>query len=167
MQQRIVKAHAAAEEKEEYSLIGGLKEAFASIPANLADAAGAIFDPLGFSGAAEEVVEGEDKDANMVTIRGLKKHFSKGFHQAFAFLLFVLLYVPCLAATGVVFREIGKGYGTVFVAYLTVVGWSVATVYNAVMVTGSVFWALTGAGILAAMFAGFYLYGRKHKVDMV
>jgi hypothetical protein len=55
----------------------------------------------------------------------------------------------------------------VFVAYLTVVGWSVATVYNAVMVTGSSFWALTGAGILAAMFIGFFLYGRKHKVDMV
>ena len=157
----------SGEAESEYSLIGGLKEAFATVPANLVDAFGAITDPLGFSGAAEEVVEGEDKDANMVTISGLKKHFSKGFHQAFAFLLFVLLYVPCLAATGVVFREIGKGYGTVFVAYLTVVGWSVATVYNAVMVTGSVFWALTGAGILAAMFAGFYLYGRKHKVDMV
>jgi Fe2+ transport system protein B len=71
------------------------------------------------------------------------------------------------AATGVVFREIGKGYGTVFVAYLTVVGWSVATVYNAVMVTGSAFWAFIGSGILVAMFGGFYLYGRKHKVDMV
>ena len=95
------------------------------------------------------------------------KHFSKGFHQAFAFLLFVLLYVPCLAATGVVFREIGKGYGIVFVAYLTVVGWSVATLYNAVMVTGSSLWALVGAGVLTAMFGGFWAYGKKHRVDMI
>jgi ferrous iron transport protein B len=152
---------------EEYSLIGGMKEAFASIPANLADAAGAIFDPLGFSGAAEDVTEGEEKEANEATINGLKKHFTKGFHQAFAFLLFVLLYVPCIAATGTVFREVGKGYGIVFVAYLTTIGWSVATIYHAVMVSHSSLWFSIGAGILAAMFGFFWAYGKKHRVDMI
>ena len=158
---------AAAEEKEEYSLIGGLKKAFASIPANLADAAGAIFDPLGFSGAAEDVTEGEEKEANEATINGLKRHFTKGFHQAFAFLLFVLLYVPCIAATGTVFREVGKGYGIVFVAYLTTIGWSVATLYHAVMVSHSSLWFCIGAGMLAAMFGFFWAYGKKHRVDMI
>ena len=158
---------ASAEEKEEYSLIGGLKEAFASIPATLADAAGAIFDPLGFSGAAEDVTEGEEKEANEATINGLKKHFTKGFHQAFAFLLFVLLYVPCIAATGTVFREVGKGYGIVFVAYLTTIGWSVATIYHALMVSHSSLWFSIGAGILAAMFGFFWAYGKKHRVDMI
>jgi ferrous iron transport protein B len=158
---------ASAEEEVEYSLIGGLKEAFASIPANLADAAGAIFDPLGFSGAAEDVTEGEEKEANEATINGLKKHFTKGFHQAFAFLLFVLLYVPCIAATGTVFREVGKGYGIVFVAYLTTIGWSVATIYHAVMVSHSSLWFCIGAGILAAMFGFFWAYGKKHRVDMI
>jgi ferrous iron transport protein B len=158
---------AAAEEEEEYSLIGGLKEAFASIPANLADAASAIFDPLGFSGAAEDVTEGEEKEANEATINGLKKHFTKGFHQAFAFLLFVLLYVPCIAATGTVFREVGKGYGIVFVAYLTTIGWSVATIYHALMVSHSSLWFSIGAGILAAMFGSFWAYGKKHRVDMI
>jgi ferrous iron transport protein B len=144
-----------------------MKEAFASIPANLADAAGAIFDPLGFSGAAEDVTEGEEKEANEATINGLKKHFTKGFHQAFAFLLFVLLYVPCIAATGTVFREVGKGYGIVFVAYLTTIGWSVATIYHAVMVSHSSLWFCIGAGILAAMFGSFWAYGKKHRVDMI
>ena len=155
-----------AEEKNEYSLIGGLKDAFVSIPNNLAGVFPAFFDPLGFSDAADEVTEGEAKDDNLVTISGLRKHFTGGFHQAFAFLLFILLYVPCIAATGVVFREIGIGYGTVFVAYLTTVGWSVATVYNAIMVTHSVLWATVGVGILVAMFGGFWLYGRKHKINM-
>jgi ferrous iron transport protein B len=152
---------------EEYSLIGGMKEAFASIPANLADAAGAILDPLGFSGAAEDVTEGEEKEANEATINGLKKHFTKGFHQAFAFLLFVLLYVPCIAATGTVFREVGKGYGIVFVGYLTAIGWSVATIYHAVMVSNSCLWFCIGAGILTAMFGSFWAYGKKHRVDMI
>ena len=55
----------------------------------------------------------------------------------------------------------------VFVAYLTLVGWSVATVYHAVMVSQSVLWLAVGAGALTAMFAGFWAYGRKHRVDML
>ena len=75
--------------------------------------------------------------------------------------------MPCLAATGVVFREIGKFYGAVFVGYLTVLGWSVATVYHAVMVSGSTLWLFIGLSAIAAMFVAFYFYGRRHKVDMI
>ncbi len=97
----------------------------------------------------------------------LRNHFSKGFHQAFAFLLFILLYVPCVGATAVVFKEIGKLYGAIFVAYLTALGWSVATVYHALMVSGSLTWLATGLAIPAIMFAGFWLFGKHHRVDMV
>jgi ferrous iron transport protein B len=157
----------APDEEKEYSLIGGLKEAFASIPANLGDVFSSFLDPLGFSTAADDVVEGDEKEENAATIKGIRKHFSKGVHQAFAFLLFVLLYIPCLAATGVVFREIGKFYGAIFVGYLTVLGWSIAAIYHAVMVTHSVFWLSTGIGMLIAMFGGFWLYGKKRKIDMI
>ena len=97
----------------------------------------------------------------------LRKHFPKGFHQAFAYLLFILLYVPCLGATAVVFKEIGKFYGAIFVTYLTVLGWSVATMYHAVTVSGSALWFAVGAGAVAVMFGGFGLYGRAHRVDLV
>ena len=96
----------------------------------------------------------------------LRRHFSGGFHQAFAYLLFILLYVPCVGATAVVFKEIGKFYGAVFVTYLTALGWSVATIYHAVMVSGSVFWGCAGAGIIAAMFGVFALLGRVRKVPL-
>ena len=97
----------------------------------------------------------------------LRAHFTKGFHQAFAYLLFVLLYVPCLGATAVVFKEIGKFYGAIFVSYLTALGWSVATIYHAVFVSGSVLWGMIGAGIIAALFALFTLIGRRHRIDVV
>ncbi len=97
----------------------------------------------------------------------LRRHFPKGFHQAFAYLLFILLYVPCLGATAVVFKEIGKFYGAVFVAYLTVLGWSVATIYHAVMVSHNVLWGGVGASLIAAMFGAFWLYGCRHRVEMV
>ena len=98
--------------------------------------------------------------------REMRRHFPKGFHQAFAYLLFILLYVPCVGATALVFKEVGKGYGCVFVCFLTVLGWSVATIYHAVLVSGSLPWFCVGAGLLAAMFGGFWAYGRRHRVDM-
>jgi hypothetical protein len=149
-----------------YSLVGGLKEAFASIPENLSGVIGGLFDPLGIDSADGEE-DGETAAGKDATVDALRKHFPKGVHQMYSFLLFVLLYVPCLAATGVVFREIGKLYGAIFVAYLSLLGWSVATVYHAVMVSHSSFWFCVGSGILVAMFGSFWCYGKKHRIDMI
>ena len=99
--------------------------------------------------------------------RELRRHFPKGFHQAFAYLLFILLYVPCLGATAVVFKEIGRFYGVIFVTYLTVLGWSVAAIYHVATVSHSVLWGGVGAALIAAMFGSFWLYGRKHRVELV
>ena len=150
---------------EEYSFLGGIKEAFATIPENLKGVGGRLLDPLGVGDAQGEAEDEAEETASAVG--ALRQHFPKGFHQVFSFLLFILLYVPCIAATGVVFREIGKLYGTIFIGYLTLLGWSVATIYHAVMVSGSSFWFSIGTGILVAMFAGFWAYGRKHRVDMI
>ena len=157
---------AAASGNESYSLIGGLKEAFASIPENLSGVLDGFIDPLGL-GSAKEELQGDGKAENDAAIDSLRRHFPKGVHQMFSFLLFVLLYVPCLAATGIVFREIGKFYGVIFVGYLTLLGWSVATIYHAVMVSHSGLWLCIGVGVLASMFGGFWLYGKKHRIDML
>ena len=98
--------------------------------------------------------------------KALRDHFPKGFHQAFAYLLFILLYVPCVGATAVVFKEIGKFYGAVFVTYLTVLGWSVATIYHALMVSHSALWLAVGVGVILLMFVGFALYGRNSRVEL-
>lgn len=152
-------------EEEEYSFWGGMKEAVVAMWDGLKDVGGKLIDPLGISGEQEGLEE--DADESAATCRTLRKHFPKGTHQMFSYLLFILLYVPCLAATGVVFREIGKGYGSVFVGYLTVLGWSIATMYHAVMVSRSVLWFSVGAGLITAMYCAFWLYGRKHKVNMI
>ena len=154
-------------EDGEYSFWGGIGEALATIPENLSAVFGRLADPLDLRGAEEEVEDEDCAEETSVAVDSLRRHFPKGFHQVFSFLLFVLLYVPCLAATGVVYREIGKFYGTIFVGYLTVLGWSVATIYHAVAVSGSVIWLVVGCGLVAAMFGGFWAYGRKHRVDMI
>ena len=149
-------------EKAEYSLVRGIKAAFASVPKNLSGVLKGFIDPLASSDVREEVGREETR-----TIDALKRHFPKGIHQVYSFLLFILLYVPCIAATGVVFREIGKIYGIIFVCYLTVLGWSVAAVYHALMVSHSSLWFLVGSSTLVLMFTGFWAFGRKHRIDMI
>ena len=153
---------ASHNEKEEYSLVRGIKAAFASVPKNLSGVLKGFIDPLASSDAHEEAGREETR-----TIDALKRHFPKGIHQVYSFLLFILLYVPCIAATGVVFREIGKIYGIIFVCYLTVLGWSVAAVYHALMVSHSSLWFLVGSSTLVLMFTGFWAFGRKHRIDMI
>lgn len=145
---------AEARSEPEYSFLGGMKAAFASIPQNLAG--------IWRTSLHSEEIEVEKRDVD-----ALRRHFPKGTHQMFSFVLFVLLYVPCVAATGVVFREVGKIYGAIFVAYLTVLGWSIASIYHAIMVTQSFFWFAIGGGALLLMFGGFWLYGRHHRIDML
>ena len=149
-------------EKAEYSLVRGIKAAFASVPKNLSGVLKGFIDPLASSDVREEVGCEDTR-----TIDALKRHFPKGIHQVYSFLLFILLYVPCIAATGVVFREIGKIYGIIFVCYLTVLGWSVAAVYHALMVSHSSLWFLVGSSTLVLMFTGFWAFGRKHRIDMI
>lgn len=151
-----------AEPEAEYSFWGGIGEAFATIPDNLSGVWEALFDPVGLSGAEEETGGDEYKS----TVGSLRRHFPEGIMQAFSFLLFVLLYIPCLAATGVVYREIGAVYGTIFVGYLTVLGWSVATLFHAIAVSNSVLWGGVAFVTMLAMFGGFWLYGKKHKVTL-
>ena len=107
------------------------------------------------------------KNAELAERSELRRHFSRGFHQAFAYLLFILLYVPCVGATAVVFKEIGKFYGAIFVGYMTALGWSVATIYHAATVSHSPFWGGVGFGVLAAMYVVFWMIGRHRRVDLI
>ena len=106
------------------------------------------------------------KDEELAERSELHRHFPKGFHQAFAYLLFILLYVPCIGATAVVFKEVGKLYGAIFIGYLTVLGWSVSTMYHAAFVSHSPAWFAVGAALIAAMFGCFWAYGRTHRVEL-
>lgn len=110
---------APAEAEEPLDVAGNLKAAFASVPANLADLGGQLMDPLGLNVGEIESVEAaaEGQGVTKQTFGQMVRRFD-GRVGAFAYLLFVLLYFPCLAATAAIHRETGTRW-TIFAALWT------------------------------------------------
>ena len=109
--------------------------------------------------------EALESDASLMET--LKQKFRNDKNRAFAYLLFVLLYVPCLAAMATVVREIGWGYSSILFSYLTLLGWCVATLYFQITTGHHLLWVVTPCLLLTATAAFFYFLGRKLKVKMV
>ncbi len=160
-------AAAAGEELEAegdgYSFWGGMGEAVASIPANLADLGNQVLDPIGLGimgSADDQEAAAEEQEISFTTFGQMSQRFGSST-AAIAFLLFVLLYFPCVAATAAVFRETNLGW-TIFVgAWTTGLGYWVATFYYQTMTFAqhpqqAIAWVL---GLLAVM--GGTLLGMK------
>lgn len=118
-----------------YSFWGGIREAFASIPQNLGDLANSVLDPIGLS-IIKDVDDLETasttQEVSYTTFGQMASRFGSST-AAIAYLLFVLLYFPCVSATAAVYRETNLGW-TVFVgAWTTGLGYWVAVFYYQAM----------------------------------
>lgn len=155
-------------EEECFSFWGGLGEAFATIPENLGGVVASILDPLGMGDiSSDEEAVAETYESDVSVFVNLRNGFSQGKHQAFAYLLFILLYVPCIAATGAAYRELGRFYASIFVGYLTVLGWCVATLYYQLIIAQQLLWIIIPILLLVAMYTSFWFIGKKKKVGMM
>jgi ferrous iron transport protein B len=143
-------------------------DAFRTLPEGLAGILHSLTDPLGMRAVGEDEANlGARYDADESLFTNLRDSFSRGRNQAFAYLLFILLYVPCFAAMGAAFRELGRLYGIILMVYLTVLGWSVATLYYQISLGHQWFWIVTPCLLLAGMAGSFYLMGRRRRVPLV
>lgn len=115
---------------DEFDLLGGLQEAFATIPENLVGLVDTFTDPLGMEIGDLSDLEAvsEEQEVTMTTFSVMRSLFP-GEAAVVAYLLFILLYTPCVAALGAIYRETGIGW-TLFVAGWTFfLGYAVATLY--------------------------------------
>lgn len=150
------------EEEEGFSLKATAKEAFISIPVNLSEVFGKLVNPLGVEDAIEESEDAENEEVASA-MKGMRAHFSLGKFQVFAYLLFILLYVPCLAALGTAFRELGRYYGTLMVVFQTIIGWSLSVLFFQLTVGGSALWISVSAALLVAVVVTLLVLGRKKR----
>ncbi len=98
-----------------------IKAALATVPTNLAGLADALLDPLGL---AKSGVGGTVADDGTAT--ALTRRFDGGA-GAFAYLVFVLLYAPCIATVAAIRRESGGAWTWFVLAWTSVMGFTVAT----------------------------------------
>jgi ferrous iron transport protein B len=102
-----------------FNFWSGIKESFATIPENLVGVADTMLDPLGLSvgdvSSTETAAEAQEVSTGTF---GAMVNLFDGRIGAFAYLLFILLYFPCVAAIAAVYRETNLKW-TVFVGAWT------------------------------------------------
>ena len=116
-----------AEDEAPFDLAEALVAAFATIPENLLGVLDALADPLGVAvgdlSDAEAVAA--DQDVDVATFGAMARLFD-GQIGAFAYLLAVLLYMPCVAAMGAIYRETGAEWAAFSAAWTTGLGYGAA-----------------------------------------
>lgn len=126
-------AAAAAEEPEgesSFSLSDTFSEAVGTIGENFAGLADAFSDPLGISvgDLSDEAAAAEEQGVSLGTIDTIKTLFGST-SGVFAYLLMVLLYVPCVAAVAAIYREVGTKWTIFACAWTLALGYSAATIF--------------------------------------
>ncbi len=157
----------------EFNLQQALIEACATIPENLAAVADNILDPLGLNigdvstpdsaAAAQEVTTS--------TFSAMQTSFD-GQVGAFAYLLFILLYAPCVAATTAIYRETNLGWTFFVLFWTTGLAYMTATIfYQAFTYAQHPIYSFSWIFGLIATFIGVLLglwgYGKFIQVDNI
>lgn len=140
-------------------------EAFVTLGENLAGIFGGITDPLGTGLVnGDEAVTGEELETDDSVFTGLRRNFTPV--SAYAYLLFILIYFPCVAALGVAVQETGRAYGILLVTYLTLLAWIVSTLFYQIFEGGRVFWIIVPIVLAAGIYLSFRAMGRKSKLAL-
>jgi ferrous iron transport protein B len=137
------------ESDEPFSFWGGIKSALTAIPAGFSDL----------------LFGAEEADVDTHAQRGMRNAFSSTA-SVVAYLLFVLLYCPCLAVVGAVYGETNLAWATFTVTYLTVLAWVVATLFYQIATftahpSGSAMWVAICGAIIAGAYVALRAFGRR------
>jgi len=118
------------EPEEPFYLPAALTQAVQTIPENLADALGAWADPLGINvgDLSDQNAVADEQEVSITTFGAMASRFD-GTAGAFAYLLFILLYFPCTAATAAVYQESGMRWMLFVVGWTTGLGYGLATLW--------------------------------------
>jgi ferrous iron transport protein B len=150
-----------------FDLKTALLAACATVPENLAAIADKVLDPLGLNigDVADTNAAAEAQKVNTGTFGAMRTSFD-GQAGAFAYLLFILLYAPCVAATAAIYRETNVGWTVFVMLWTTGLAYLCATVfYQIASYTEhplySLMWIIGLSIAFASVLLGLWIYGRK------
>ena len=114
----------------EFSLKAALLTACQSVPEHIKELADRALDPLGMSlgDLSDTTTTAEKQKVKLDTYAVMQANFD-GTDGAFAYLLFILLYTPCVAATAAIYRETTPGWAVFVVCWTTGIAYLTASNY--------------------------------------
>jgi ferrous iron transport protein B len=162
----------AASDTEAFDLKEALIKACLTVPENLRAVADNLLDPLGLNiGPVNDLDSAaSEQEVNTGTFAAMQNSFD-GQVGAFAYLLFILLYAPCVAATAAIYRETNLGWTLFVVFWTTGMAYMTAAIFYQAMTYRlhpeySLGWM---AGLILAFLAvllGLWLVGKNNGTKM-
>ena len=121
-------------EKPVFKFIDALADACQTVPKNLFKVADNLLDPLGLNiGSVNNLnAAADEQGVNTQTFAAMRQSFD-GKAGAFAYLLFILLYAPCVAATAAIYRETRFSWTLFVVFWTTGIAYMTATIFYQIM----------------------------------
>ena len=118
------------EENTEFSLTASFEEAVDVVRNNLAELAERISDPLAMNigDVVNPAAAAAEQEVSVSTYANMRQMFG-GRIAAFAYLLLILLYFPCVAVLGAVSREAGLRWAAFMAGWSTAIGYGFALVF--------------------------------------
>jgi ferrous iron transport protein B len=154
-------ANASPAEADAFILQDALQAALLTIPENLAGIANKLLDPLGLN---IEVASSE-LEVETGAYAAMRQSFDSQT-GAFAYLLFILLYAPCVAATAAIYRETNRGWTVFVLLWTTGLAYMTSTIFYQAMTfsnhpVNSLAWIIGLIAMFASVIAGLWLYGKQ------
>jgi ferrous iron transport protein B len=120
------------EQEESFDLTQSLFTAWQTIPDNLMTLTSHLLDPLGLDlgDLSDKTAVAERQKVKQATYSIMQSHFPNTA-SAFAYLLFILLYAPCVAATAAIYKETHAGWALFIICWTTGIAYlSASTFYQ-------------------------------------
>jgi ferrous iron transport protein B len=121
-------------EKPAFHFKETLVNACQTVPQNLLKVADNLLDPLGLNiGTVNDVSAAANEQGVDTQTFAAMRHSFDGKAGAFAYLLFILLYAPCVAATAAIYRETRLSWTLFVVLWTTGIAYMTATIFYQIM----------------------------------
>ena len=149
-------------ENSEFEFWPSIREAIHTVPANLLGLGESARDPLEFDQITKSA-EGVELAGKATTVQQLRSAFSSDL-AAFSYLLFILLYIPCVATVGALLRELGSYFAVFSVVWSLTLAYSLAVICYQIGTVAhhpleSLLWVIGMAVLMCAVYIGLVRWG--------
>lgn len=160
-------------EDKAFDLSLAMLDAVKTIPVNLIGVADNLLDPLGLNigHVANTQLASEEQEVTRGTFGEMQARFD-GQAGAFAYLLFILLYAPCVAATAAIQRETGNKWAVFVVCWTTGIAYMTATIFYQLATISehfelSILWIIGLLSAFVLVLVGLWLSGKVNEKQEV